>query len=514
MHGQTICPWYPNQQVFEANCSQEGTGAATKLTAVFFCGVAIWAGVGYALPTGHEMPRDVSRPLATRPAVRRPTSTRPTRSTNPGIRAAGIPASTTQPGIRRPGRPVGPTSRPGIRATGKSVAAPGTGPATAPVEPVTLEMEKERRNWLERIVQGTKDLEQNYGTRVTFQMSYQQQTVLHGEKPRRFRNSSRSESGSSRGALSYAIGIEQGLWKDASLVVTFGGGAGRGLERVLPTFSGLNDDIEPDDIFIGNVFLKQNFLDNKVYTAGGLLQLSDWFDTNAVANDAAEQFSSSSLVNDPTIPFSYASPGVVAGVRPNDLFYAQTALAYNQNIDAFVPVHYSYLKEDYLLNMYELGLTPKINDRKGNYRLLFWLDQRYGPLLPGTSRQRNQRGAALSFDQQVTDRISVFARYGLASTGALPVADFWSLGAQLSAPFPGRKEDAFGVAMGQSLLDAAHERAWRNRAPAETVYEMYYRIQLTDYLSITPNLQFVTHPEGNRNSDYATIAGIRLVLSP
>ena len=381
-------------------------------------------------------------------------------------------------------------------------------PASEPSSP-----ESERVSTLERLARSWEDLGQAAGTRVAIQVAYQQQTILHGQKRRKFRDTFRSESGRSEGALSYAVSVEQALWKDASVVVAFGGGAGNGLDKVFPTFSGLNDNIEPDAVYVGNAYLKQNFLGNKVYTASGLVQLSNWFDTNAVANDADEQFSSGSLVNNPTIPLPYAAPGAVAGVKPNNWLYAQTAVTYNPRIGSFVPLRYSYVKEDYLLNLYEAGLTPRIHNLQGNYRFLFWLDQRYDRLVPGTSRERDNRGVALSFDQQVTDRITVFCRYGLTSRTVLPIEDFWSVGAQLSAPLPGRKQDILGVAMGQSLIDDEYRAGWRANAPAETVYEIYYRIKINEYLAITPNLQFITHPEAQRGSDYGAICGIRVVLS-
>ncbi len=460
----------------------------TKLASVACVLIVFGTGTVYALPVGHEIARDVSRAPATRPA--------------PGA------------ALRRPA--TRPTTRPGTQLTTQAAPQAATLPATGPISipvPEPSSPESERVSTLQRLARSWEDLGQITGTRVAIQVAYQQQTILHGQKHRKFRDAFRSESGRNDGALSYAVAVEQALWRDASVVVAFGGGAGNGLEKVFPTLSGLNDDIEPNVAYIGDAYLKQNFLGNKAYTATGLVQLSNWFDTNAVANTAGEQFSSSSLVNNPTIPLPYAAPGAVAGVKPNDWLYAQTAVVYNPSIGSFVPLHYSYLKEDYLLNLYELGLTPKIHNLQGNYRFLFWLDRRYDRLLPGTTRERDNRGFALSFDQQVTDRITMFCRYGLTSRAVLPIEDFWSVGAQLSAPLPGRKQDIFGVAMGQSLIDDMYRTGWRANAPAETVYEMYYRIKVTDYLAITPNLQFVTHPEAQRGSDCAVIGGIRIVLS-
>ena len=95
----------------------------------------------------------------------------------------------------------------------------------------------------------------------------------------------------------------------------------------------------------------------------------------------------------------------------------------------------------------------------------------------------------------VVQRITGYVGAGLVGTGLLK----------------GRDEDQAGISIAHAIVDEP------NLAPdappakrAETAFELTYRVQARDWLSIQPDLQYVVHPNGDRVIPNALVIGLRL----
>ena len=120
-------------------------------------------------------------------------------------------------------------------------------------------------------------------------------------------------------------------------------------------------------------------------------------------------------------------------------------------------------------------------------------------------------GIYLSFDQLLfkenddpadSQGLAGFVRYGYAPEESNEMEHFWSLGMQYAGLIPERDKDvlAFGVAQRELDRDVSHE----------TVYELYYAIQLAPWLVLTPDLQYIENTGGRGDSRDSIIAGFRL----
>lgn len=47
----------------------------------------------------------------------------------------------------------------------------------------------------------------------------------------------------------------------------------------------------------------------------------------------------------------------------------------------------------------------------------------------------------------------------------------------------------------------------------ETTMELYYNVRITPWLSLSPSVQYVFNPGGERHVDDAIVAGVRLQMS-
>jgi carbohydrate-selective porin OprB len=113
----------------------------------------------------------------------------------------------------------------------------------------------------------------------------------------------------------------------------------------------------------------------------------------------------------------------------------------------------------------------------------------------------------LSFDQKITDKATLFFRYGWADDKVNEVEDFFSFGGDIKGPFESRKDDVFGIAYALGLRS---EKGLANTdARRIDLAEAYYRFKLNNNLSVSPHLQLVMDPGGLKSESPATVFGVR-----
>ena len=106
--------------------------------------------------------------------------------------------------------------------------------------------------------------------------------------------------------------------------------------------------------------------------------------------------------------------------------------------------------------------------------------------------------------------LSVFGRYGYARDDVNRINHFWSFGGQCTGLIAGRDQDRLGFGFAQAIQSDQFKDEIRPRADRETVYELYYAYQVTPWCVITPDLQFITNPGGDKDDRDAFVAGLRL----
>ncbi len=355
---------------------------------------------------------------------------------------------------------------------------------------------------LGKIQRNRKEAQDHYGFNFAVVVNAQEQYIIYNN-PEQEKNA--------KGAWYYNLEFNQKLWKDASLALILQGGKGDGVDKILPTFSMLNWNAgEPAEFYVPQVFLTQNLLNDKLSVSAGKLDLSNWFDVNNVANSSDTQFQSLSLVNGQTIPFPGRGMGAMGCINFTDWLYFQLGAADANASSTKVNLNNSF-HGTFFIN--ELGVIPKIKDQLGNYRFMFWLNGEEIERLDEENSNASDGGFALSFDQKITDKISLFCRYGLANERVRDIRKFWSFGGQLAPPFSSRKNDCLGFGVSQSIMSRDY-RALNDPdiSYAETMYEVYYNLQLGEFVMFVPNFQVVTHPNADVNTDYAAVGGGRVVF--
>lgn len=108
--------------------------------------------------------------------------------------------------------------------------------------------------------------------------------------------------------------------------------------------------------------------------------------------------------------------------------------------------------------------------------------------------------------------LALFARAGWASARFNEFRHSFALGGVYTGALPARPEDKLGLAVGMAEASGPLRRleALKRR---EIAIELTYRAEITEYLAIQPDLQYVINPGLVPGRDDAFVAGLRLELS-
>lgn len=283
-------------------------------------------------------------------------------------------------------------------------------------------------------------------------------------------------------------------------------------------------------LVLDKYWYRQRLLDDRVeIRLGKLLNVTDLFDKNAHADSYLGEFMNRALAHNMTIPATKGI-GAFAKVWPVDWLYAQ-AMVVDPDADTDHHRHgtsgweTAFHDEDRFRALWEVGVAPKyagwMGGLPGTYRVGAWFDPGPKTLFAGGT-QSDDYGWYLNFDQMVWKEsndakckqgLGVFARYGWAHRDVNRLAHFWSLGASYTGLIPERDVDVLGVGVAQSIFSQDYRAQIDEGADRETVYELYYAIKVTPWCIISPDVQVVTNPGGDKDVRDALVGGVRVKLS-
>lgn len=273
---------------------------------------------------------------------------------------------------------------------------------------------------------------------------------------------------------------------------------GDGIDPAIASFSSLNATADSTGGMarFRQAWVEHTMFDERLVGTIGKIDVANYFDNNAVANDENSQFLAGAFVNSHTLSLPDRGPGARLSAYICSFF--QFSLAYASG-DAS--------GNDFLRNGFGIAqadLKLKFGEREGNYRLYGAID---GALPDGTVKrtQTNAFNAGISLDQQLTGSLSIFGRYGERDKNVYLTNRSWSAGLQYAGLIPGRDDDTFGLAYGQI------SGKWLSTR--EKLIEGYYSIKMNNKVSISPVAQYLIDPAGVKTTDKVLALGLRSLVS-
>jgi carbohydrate-selective porin OprB len=286
--------------------------------------------------------------------------------------------------------------------------------------------------------------------------------------------------------LFFTAGIAQNTLFFADIV----GLSGSPPDAEIPTLTLINGYtarlVAQNELNLREAWLRTEVFGNRLAFTAGRLDLTNYFDANAFANDESTQFISDALVNNQMLGLAVNGTGAAAefdaknGIRVK--FGLQQSNTEATNLS------------DSMFTLSEVGYTfTPFALPEGTYRLWFRTDN--------TSDAATRQGVGLSVDQKLSPAVGVFARYGQQEVEIGGHDHFYSAGVSFAKGFIFNPEDSWGFGYAQMDLQAGDK---------EKLLEGYYNFLLTEKLRLSFHLTGVLDSPAGASKFGYVFPGVRL----
>jgi porin len=296
---------------------------------------------------------------------------------------------------------------------------------------------------------------------------------------------------------------------------------------------GVNGDFAPREAFnVIELWYQQALWDDTLQIRIGKLDMTGGFecsgcpvsfDGNLYANDENTQFLNAALVNNPTIPFPDYGLGAIVYWNPADDWYLSVGAADAQADKRETGLKTAFYGEDYWIYMAETGITPRLGSARGElqgaYRVGVWYDPQLKAHSDSVSSHRDDTGVYVSCDQRLTREngdfgddqgLGAFFRYGYAPSRSNDLTQFYSFGVQYQGLLEGRDDDVLGVGYAHGVFSDGADATYTE--DYESVLEAYYSAQVSERITLSPSVQYVTNPGDQAMTGDAVVVGLRAVV--
>jgi hypothetical protein len=229
--------------------------------------------------------------------------------------------------------------------------------------------------------------------------------------------------------------------------------------------------------------------DQELSLYGGMLDLTNYFDANMVANDETSQFITDTLVNNPLL----GAPGNGGGIAA--IYDPKTGMNFRVGIQRSDNASESLAEGVY--SIVEIGyLSHFITIPEGHYRAWYRFDN---------DLNKNNTAYGFSVDQKITASLTLFGRFGHRFTTDQFNDDdfFYSGGFQYKNRYTLNPADYWAVGFQHTDLATGIE---------ESLVEGYYNFFLSESFKASFHLQYLFDSNSGGKDKSYILPGLRVQL--
>ena len=304
-------------------------------------------------------------------------------------------------------------------------------------------------------------------------------------------------------------------WKGGFFFVDLQNSRGGDISDVVGDIQGISNIVAPPGTRFSEYFIDQNFAEGRFRLKVGKQDANADF----VVSEGGGEFINSSFGIIPTVPLpTYPAPalGVMGGWSPGKTIHVKAGYWDGS------PTLGSGISTEILtgssggVGAVGLEIRPfggSIID--GTYRIGYWRHSEIELAIPAAKEDSSvvtgpADGIYFTADQGLWEsgprRLSFFAQGGWGEADRSVVGSYYGAGLTFSAPFNSRPNDVLGLGVAHAEIGKLERRD--GYADSETVIEFFYRLPVTAWMTLNPDLQWVYRPGGADGT--AFVAGLRV----
>lgn len=313
-----------------------------------------------------------------------------------------------------------------------------------------------------------------------------------------------------------------GLWKGGTAYVSFQNTHGSGISTRYIGDIQLISSIDPEQniTHLNEYYIIQSFFKDILVFKAGKQDANDSF----AYLENSEDFIQSSLTSPPNMPvptYPLTGMGLATFITPHECFTFKYGLFDgNPNRSSF-GLKTAFDGHDGAVHLFEGSFNSKIKSLKGNYIVGGWFHSGDHEEITTASfiRQFNHNyGFYAGIDQMLykesTDKeddqgLYLLGQYSYTPAKYSEISHYFGGALLYRGLIPHRNNDTSGI--GVAIADISNRFKTLEGRGAETALEIFHKFQLTPWLIIQPDLQFIFSPDGIEKN--AIAIGVRSIIN-
>ena len=247
-----------------------------------------------------------------------------------------------------------------------------------------------------------------------------------------------------------------------------------------------------DRTALRQLWWEQRILDEKLFLTIGKLHTENYYDRSSFAGSGGTKFISQTFAVSPTLLFPSDAIGLNVAIYPSNNYYL--TFGFNDANGKPTTSGFNSIDESQFFKAFLFGLTPVFDGLgQGNYRFTFWHTDE-------TDDHDDGLGFLINLDQELGKSLGVFLKYGYSEPKLDRIEHLISTGFVIRAPWM-IQGDLTGIGFSWDSSS--------NMVRDEYSIEIFYRLQLTTHVQLTPNVVFIINPSEKENSGALAVFGLR-----
>lgn len=245
----------------------------------------------------------------------------------------------------------------------------------------------------------------------------------------------------------------------------------------------------------------QSMFDNKFSVTVGQFPISD-FDGTQYDSNQQTTFINYALSQNASETYAVAGLGAYIQYNPTQEFSFTAGFQNARNITGQTLSGRGFSDKRYT-TFGSVSYTPTINGMSGQYSLLVYNQ-------PSVETQpQNTTGWSLNLSQNLTKKWGVFMRANAATGDTMPVGQSYVLGGVYNDPLNRNPLDQIGLAVAYNKVNKKYFDATEPMRQFESVVETFWSFGVTQFFTISPDVQLYIHPASKRDRDFGTVFSLR-----